>query len=76
MARPTKAMVRAAYAELDCINELATDPEAFGGQNATYQYHAPAASRHLATLVAAGQPLPGFIAQRGEKYMRAMGWRW
>lgn len=76
MPRITKGMIAAAKANLQCIHELATAPDAYLGQNATLQYHAPSANRYLAVLKQAGEPLPDFITKHGEKYMHAMGWRW
>lgn len=76
MPRITKGMIEAAKAELECIHELACDPDAFNGKHATYMHHARSANNYLAVLVKAHVALPSWIVAGGEKYFRAMGWHW
>jgi hypothetical protein len=65
--RITRGMIAAAHRELETIRELGK--EAFDNPNRCYQHHADAASRHLAVLRDAGQPLPAWLVN-----FRAMGW--
>ncbi len=76
MARVTKGMIKAANSNLAAIREIATDPQVYGGSGAAYQYHAQSANNSLAVLKSASQPLPEWLSTTGEKYLRAMGWRW
>jgi hypothetical protein len=69
--RITKGMVQAALAELNCIHELATDPQTMHG---TYQYHSPSANRHVETLTKAKAALPAWIG-RNRKHLESQGWR-
>ena len=72
MARITKGMISAANRELDCIWGLATEE---GNPNpASPAISAASASNYIATLVAAGQPLPSFI-DRQFRFLKAMDWR-
>ena len=72
MARITRSMIVAANRELETIRELGN--EAFDNPNCCYQHHADAASRQIAVLRDAGQPLPAWLS-RDWRYFRAMGWR-
>jgi hypothetical protein len=56
----------------DCIWGLATEEN--NPNPACLQYHAASASNYIATLVAAGQPLPSFI-DRQFRFLKAMDWR-
>jgi hypothetical protein len=72
MPRITKGQIAAATRELETIHELAA--ESHDGKHACYQFHAPAASRHIATLTTAGQPLPSWLI-KDWRYFHAMGWQ-
>jgi hypothetical protein len=72
MARITRSMIGAAHRELETIRELGQ--EAFDNPYRCYQHHAAAASRQIALLRDAGQPLPAWLV-RDWRYFRAMGWR-
>lgn len=71
MPRITKGMIEAAARELDCIHELAADPQALPG---TYAYHAPSANRYLETMHKGGREMPLWMA-RNRKHLEAQGWR-
>lgn len=72
MPRITKGQIAAASRELETIRELAA--ESFNGKHACYQFHANAASRHIALLTNAGQSLPSWLIVDW-RYFKAMGWQ-
>jgi len=61
MARITRSMIAAANRELETIRELGK--EAFDSPNRCYQHHADTASRQIAVLRDAGQPLPAWLVR-------------
>jgi hypothetical protein len=70
--RIARNMIATANRELETIRKLGT--EAFDNPNRCYQHHADAASRQIAVLRDAGQPLPAWLVSDW-RYFRAMGWR-
>jgi hypothetical protein len=70
--RITRGMIAAANRELETMRELGK--EAFENPSRCYQHHADTASRQIAVLRDAGQPLPAWLV-RDWSYFRAMGWR-